>query len=120
MSSEAQLEQAATDAAEEILRRIYGDDFEGCTVSLDSIAAVVNEALKRTLESDRSLLELFEKAFEAVQLLSTPPSDGGTLGPNELRSLLSDRLDSIQTLASKVISTSSAVRQQNSKTEPDL
>lgn len=112
MSSDAQFQKAANETAEEILRKIYGDDFEGCTVRLDTIAAIVNDALRRTLEDDRTLLELFEKAFEAVHLLSTPPADGSSLSPEDLRSLLGERLDAIRTLAEKVVSTTAAVREQ--------
>jgi len=35
----------ANTAAEEVLRLIYGDDFEGCTVSLDAVAAPILAAL---------------------------------------------------------------------------
>ena len=52
---------------------------------------------------DRAIAELNEKAYEAIRLLSTPPANGASLNADELRSLLSDRLDKIQALANKVI-----------------
>ena len=52
---------------------------------------------------DRAIADLNEKAYEAIRLLSTPPPNGPSLNADELRSLLSDRLDKIQTLATKVI-----------------
>jgi hypothetical protein len=90
-------------AAEEILRIIYGDDLEGCTVSLDGITEVISTAMAGQAQFDRAIAELNEKAYEAIRLLSTPPANGSSLNADELRSLLSDRLDKIQTLATKVI-----------------
>lgn len=52
--------------------------------------------------------DLNEKAYEAIRLLSTPPANGPSLNADELRSLLSDRLDKIQTLATKVIAATKA------------
>ena len=95
--------EAARVAAEEILRIIYGDDLEGCTVSLDRITEVISTAMARQAQFDRAIADLNEKAYEAIRLLSTPPANGPSLNADELRSLLSDRLDKIQTLATKVI-----------------
>jgi hypothetical protein len=95
--------RTARAAAEEILRIIYGDDLAGCTVSLDRITAVISAAIAGQTQFDRALAELNEKAYEAIRLLSTPPANGQSLNPDELRSLLGDRLDKIQALATKVI-----------------
>jgi hypothetical protein len=103
MDSDSQRQRTATAAAEEILRIIYGDDLEGCTVSLDRITDVISTAMAGQAECDRAVAELNEKAYEAIRLLSTPPADGQTLNADELRSLLGDRLDKIQTVATKVI-----------------
>ena len=102
--SEHPTRQAARAAAEEILRIIYGDDLAGCTVSLDRITGVIASAMTGQAQVDRAIAELNDKAYEAIRLLSTPPGDGAALNPDELRSLLSDRLDKIQALANKVIS----------------
>ena len=101
-------------AAEEILRIIYGDDLEGCTVSLDRITEVIAAAMAGQAQFDRAIAELSEKAYEAIRLLSTPPANGPSLGADELRSLLGDRLDKIQSLATKVIAATQA--QQNIET----
>lgn len=95
--------KAARVAAEEILRIIYGDDLEGCAVSLDRITEVISTATAGQAQFDRAIADLNEKAYEAIRLLSTPPANGPSLNADELRSLLSDRLDKIQTLATKVI-----------------
>ena len=95
--------KAARVAAEEILRIIYGDDLEGCAVSLDRITEVISTAMAGQAQFDRAIADLNEKAYEAIRLLSTPPANGGSLNADELRSLLSDRLDKIQTVATKVI-----------------
>src|SRR3954470_6980751 len=103
MDSDHPTRQAARAAAEEILRIIYGDDLEGCTVSLDRITDVIAGAMTGQAQVDRAIAELNDKAYEAIRLLSTPPADGPSLNADELRSLLSDRLDKIQTLAQKFI-----------------
>lgn len=95
-------------AAEDILRLIFGDDLAGCTVSLDRITDVISAAITGQMQFDRALTDLNEKAYEAIRLLSTPPANGSSLNADELRSLLSDRLDKIQTLATKVIAATQA------------
>ncbi len=103
--------QAARVAAEEILRIIYGDDLEGCTVSLDRITEVIAAAMAGQAQFDRAIAELNEKAYEAIRLLSTPPANGQSLNADELRSLLGDRLDKILTLATKVIAATKAQKE---------
>ena len=103
--------QTARVAAEEILRIIYGDDLEGCTVSLDQITEVIAAAMAGQAQFDRAIADLNEKAYEAIRLLSTPPADGQSLNADELRSLLGDRLDKILTLATKVIAATKAQKE---------
>ena len=110
------MQQAARAAAEEILRIIYGDDLAGCTVSLDRITAVISAAMAGQGQFDRALAELNEKAYDAIRLLSTPPANGQSLNADELRSLLSDRLDKIQAVATKVIAATQA--QKDIQTAP--
>lgn len=111
--------QAARAAAEEILRIIYGDDLEGCAVSLDRITEVISAAMAGQAQFDRAIAELNEKAYEAIRLLSTPPANGQSLNADELRSLLSDRLDKIQNLATKVIAATKAQKETDaSSNEP--
>lgn len=103
MDSEHPTQKAARAAAEEILRIIYGDDLTGCTVSLDRITDVISSAMIGQTQVDRAIADLNDKAYDAIRLLSTPPANGASLNADELRSLLSDRLDKIQALANKVI-----------------
>src|SRR5437868_3607297 len=103
-------QKAARAAAEEILRIIYGDDLVGCTVSLDRITAVILGAMTGQAQVDRAIAELNDKAYEAIRLLSTPPPNGQLLNADELRSLLSERLDKIQALANRVIATTKTQR----------
>ena len=97
-------------AAEEILRIIYGDDLEGCAVSLDRITEVIAAAIAGQAQCDRAVAELHAKAYEAIQLLATPPANGQSLNADELRSLLGERLDKIQSLATKVIAATQALK----------
>src|SRR6476619_929147 len=110
MESDHPTQKAARAAAEEILRIIYGDDLEGCTVSLDRITAVILSAMTGQAQVDRAIAELNDKAYEAIRLLSTPPANGQSLNADELRSLLSERLDKIQALANKVIAATKTQR----------
>jgi hypothetical protein len=119
MDSEPQTAKAARAAAEEILRIIYGDDLAGCNVSLDRITGVISTVMTGQTQVAGALAELNEKAYEAIRLLSTPPADGQSLNPEELRSLLSDRLDKIQTVATKVIAATKAQKDlETSSNEP--
>ena len=114
------LPNAARLAAEEILRIIYGDDLEGCAVSLDPITDVISAAMSGQAQFDRAIADLNEKAYEAIRLLSTPPPDGQSLNADELRSLLSDRLDKIQALANKVIATTRSQKEiSDEPTDPN-
>ncbi|HVF71625.1 MAG TPA: hypothetical protein VM940_08450 [Chthoniobacterales bacterium] len=90
-------------AAEDILRIIYGDDLTGCTVSLDQITAVIAAAIAGQSGFDRAIMDLNEKAYDAIRLLSTPPANGASLNADELRTLLGERLDKIQALSTKVL-----------------
>jgi hypothetical protein len=111
MNPDHPTQKAARAAAEEILRIIYGDDLAGCTVSLDRITAVISGAMTGQAQVDRAIAELNDKAYEAIRLLSTPPANGQSLGPDELRSLLGERLDKIQALAQKVIAATKAQKE---------
>lgn len=105
MNAGNSLDRTAFAAAEEVLRVIYGDDLTGCTVSLDGVAGVIRSAFAEHLRHSAEVAELHGKGFEAVQLLATPPADGSKLSPDDLRSLLGERLDNIRELATKILST---------------
>jgi hypothetical protein len=112
MSGEAEPDRMAKLVAEEILRAIYGDDFTGCSVSLDQIAAIIHEAVRERVGYDQQIVELYETVVESLYQLSTPPDATKVAGPNELRSLLSERLDAIHTITSKTIETTARVKAQ--------
>ena len=106
-------EQArANAAAEEILRLIYGEDFEGCAVSFESVAAVILEAMQWRAAMGKELLELHEKVAEAVDLLSTPPSQSSPDDPGGLLALLGQRLDAIHTITQKLNQTAALIKSQ--------
>ena len=115
MSSNEPLEPLAFVTAEEVLRTIYGDDLTGCTVSLDSIAGIVDGALKQTAARNGEWLELYEKVVEAVHLLSTPPDKSKVTEPKDLQALLTQRLDAINAITTKTIETLAVVRGKKSR-----
>ena len=112
MSESQKANTVSTHIAEEILRTIYGDDFKGCRVSLDEIAAIVSAGLNQANSQNEELLDLYEKLVEALDLLSRPPEAGKVTDPNELRSLLSERLDAIHALTTKTIETVARVKKK--------
>jgi hypothetical protein len=105
MSEDAQNNRMAVLLAEEILRTIYGDDLKGCAVSLDAVVATVREGMKLQDAQTAELLNLYNKVVEAVHVLSTPPDASKITDPQELQSLLTQRLDSIHAVAAKTIET---------------
>ena len=105
MNPDPQTKDTAQAAAEEILQIIYGEDLRGCAVSVDRLASVIHTALEKSTDNIRDVAELYLKGFEAVQLLATPPTDGEALSAEDLRALLSDRLDKIRMLATKILHT---------------
>jgi hypothetical protein len=119
MSSNSQPEGLAFITAEDILRVIYGDDLKGCTVSLDSIAGIIDESLKQKAAQSTEWLELYDKVVEAVHLLSTPPDKSKITEPNELQALLTHRLDGIHMVTTKTIQTLASVRGKKSGDEPE-
>ena len=98
--------------AENILRLIYGDDFKGCTVRLEDVAALIAAGRISGERQTSELLELYEKLLEALDLLSTPPDVKKVSDPNELRSLLSERLDAIHSLTVRTLETVARVKKQ--------
>jgi len=114
MSANAQPDGPSLQVAEEILRKIYGDDFKGCNVSLESISTIVSDAFRQREAHVHELLELYEKLVEALHLLSTPPGADKLTDANELRTLLSERLDAVHALTTKTIETTLLAKKQES------
>ena len=103
-------DRLASELAEEILRRIFGDDFEGCNVSLDEVASLIQAGTEQRGVQHKELAEMYEKAIEALNLLSTPPSTNGITDLAQLNTLLGERLDAIQKLTKKVINTTALLQ----------
>jgi hypothetical protein len=115
----AQPNGGAMAAAEEVLRTIYGDDLNGCTVDLESIAAIIEETLGQRIVKDHELLDLYEKLVEALHLLSTPPEQAKLMDADTLRSFLGDRLDAIHTLTTRTIATTAGpIAQRRGELDP--
>src|SRR5258708_2425520 len=100
MSTKAEPTKLAMSIAEEVLRVIYGDDYKGCNVSPSAIGTVIQNGLQTYATGHQDLVGLYEKVVEAIHLLSTPPDVSKVSEPNELRALLSHRLDSIHAVTS--------------------
>lgn len=115
MNTDAESEKLAGFLAEEILRTIYGDDYRGCTVNPQQIAAVIQKALQQRQAPLDELLELYEKVVEAVDLLSTPPDITKVTDPDQLRTLLGERLDGIHAVTTKTRQTTALLRKPKAK-----
>ena len=108
---------AATAIAEEILCQVFGEDFTGCSVQLETVASIVSRGLQRA-ELQDELLGLYEKGIEALHLLSTPPTRGPHFVPETLPALLSERLDSIHELTQKLLEATAACHTRTSLSHP--
>jgi len=107
-------DRLSTEIAEEILRRIFGDDFEGCTVSLDEIASMIQTGADQRGVPQKELLEMYDKAIEALHLLTKPPSAADVTDIAQLNALLSERLDAVQKLTKKVMETTALIQKGDS------
>ena len=96
--------------AEEILRRIFGDDLQGCNVSLDEIAGLIQTATGQSASPHKDLVDMYEKAIEALNLLATPPAANDVTDLAQLNSLLGERLDAIHKLTRKVMDTTALLQ----------
>ena len=105
-------EASARAAAEDILQLVFGDDLQGCWVSLDEIIEIVDAAIRRVNVCQDELLSLHEGAAEAFQLLATPPAGAESLHRDALHGLLAERLDTIRTLSAKLVAATGAARSQ--------
>jgi len=117
MDSNPQPDPLASATAEEILRTIYGDDFKGCTISPERVAGIISTAIRQQHAPTQEILELYEKVVEAVHLLSTPPVSDKVTDPNELRALLSERLDAIHVVTAKTTETIARAKARQSAGE---
>ena len=108
-------EDPAVLIAEDILRVIYGDDFKGCTVSLEQIAEVAQQRIRQHYGPAEELVELYEKVVEALHLLSTPPQGDNLTDQAQLNSLLSERLDAIHVLTTKTMETTASVKKKQAE-----
>ena len=115
MSEAKRPDQIAMATAEDVLRHIYGDDFHGCTVNLETVASIIQPALDLKVAQDQELLELYERLVEAVNLLSTPPQTNAVAGPDELSTLVGKRLDTIRELVNKTIETTARFKSARAK-----
>jgi len=93
----------ARQTAEKILQLIYGDDFAGCAVSLDELAAIVDGSIKEQRAVNGEIIDAFKKVVEAVHALSTPPDPADVKDSKQLQDVLGSRLDSIREITSKTI-----------------
>ena len=100
--------------AEELLATIFGEDLTGCPVSLDQVAAIIQDAVEQRAQQDTRLLEIYDTVVSSIHQLATPPDAARSPGPNELRSLLSERLDAIRAITSKTLETSARVKAERS------
>lgn len=115
--SEPQPDRISRLVAEELLATIFGDDLAGCPVSLDQVALIVQEAVEQRAAQDAKLLDLHSTVINSIQQLATPPESARNASPNELRSLLSERLDAIRALAAKTIETMQRVKSERTGNE---
>lgn len=95
--------KAALETAEDVLHKIYGPDFQGCKVTLDSIAEIIQATLDGHTQDSSAMLSALREVLEAVELLSTPPSKSEIKDGTHLARLLGERADGIRAIAAKAL-----------------
>jgi hypothetical protein len=93
----------AFDTAEKVLAAIYGEDLEGCVVTLQSIAEIVEQGIESQTLSYKLLSEALIGAVRQIQTVSTPPEKDEVKTIQELADLLGDRADAIHQVTTKIL-----------------
>lgn len=96
--------------AEELLATIFGEDLTGCPVSLDQVASIIQNAMEERTRQDTKLLEIYDTVISSIHEIATPPESAKSAGPNELRSLLGERLDAIRAITIKTLETTARIK----------
>ncbi len=99
----AKASKAALEAAENVLQKIYGADFQGCSVTLDSIAEIIQANLDSHTQDSTTMLSALREVLEAIELLSTPPAKSEIKDGTHLARLLGERADGIRAIAAKAL-----------------
>jgi len=100
--------------AEELLATIFGEDLAGCPVSLDQVATIIQSAIEERAQQDTKLLEIYNTVVSSIHQLATPPESAKSAGPDELRSLLGERMDAIRAITTKTLETTARVKTERS------
>jgi hypothetical protein len=98
--------------AEELLASIFGEDLEGCRVTLDEVAAIIQRTVDERAQQDTRLLDTYDTVVSSIHQLATPPGSAREASPEDLRSLLGERLDAIRTITAKTIEMSARVKKE--------
>ena len=96
--------------AEELLSTIFGDDLAGCPVSLDQVAAIVQTAIEERAQQDTKLLGIYDTVISSIHQIATPPESAKSAGPDQLRSLLGERMDAIRAITIKTLETTARIK----------
>lgn len=112
--SEGQPDRISRLVAEEVLTIIFGEDLSGCPVSLEQVAAPIHEALQERARQDAKLIDLMNTVVSSILQVATPPDSARQAGPDELRSLLSERLDAIRAITLKTLETTARIQAERS------
>src|SRR5256885_14847868 len=103
--------------AEELLTVLFGEDLTGCPVTLDEVAAIIQRAVEERAQQDSRLLDTFDTVIASIHQLATPPGSAKNAGPDELRSLLGERLDAVRAITTKTIEMSARVKAERTGPE---
>jgi hypothetical protein len=102
-------------ASEEVLRAIYGDDLHGCPTRPESIAPIIERAITGHQETSRDLLKLYHQLVESLNQISRPPEGPVEIDPEQLRNLLSERLDGVHELTSRMLTATENLRNKGTE-----
>jgi hypothetical protein len=100
--------------AEELLATIFGEDLTGCSVSLDQVASIIQNAIEERAQQDTKLLGIYDTVISSIHQIATPPESAKSAGPDELRSLLGERMDAIRSITIKTLETTARIKAERS------
>lgn len=98
--------------AEEVLTLIFGEDLAGCTVSLDDVARVIQRTVNERAEQDARLIETYNTVIASIHELATPPASAKDASPDQLRSILGERLDAVSIITTKTLEMCSRIQRE--------
>jgi hypothetical protein len=103
MSDDSNPRKSAVDAAEKVLTAIYGEDLEGCPITLEAVSAIIEDGMIAETKNYKMLNEALIGAIRQIQNVSTPPNKEEVETIEEVADVLGERADVIHQVTTKIL-----------------